>query len=40
MWGLTVSTVLTLFVVPLLYMLFMRRAAARIAAQLQANAAT
>ena len=39
-WGLTVSTVLTLFVVPLLYMLFMRRAAARIAAQLQANAAT
>jgi len=31
-WGLTVSTVLTLFVVPLLYLLFMRRTAQRIAA--------
>ena len=30
-WGLTVSTVLTLFVVPLLYLLFMRRTAQRMA---------
>ncbi len=33
-WGLAVSTVLTLFVVPLLYMLFMRRTAERMAAGL------
>jgi multidrug efflux pump subunit AcrB len=39
-WGLTVSTVLTLFVVPLLYWVFMRRAASRIAAQIQATTAS
>lgn len=39
-WGLTVSTVLTLFVVPLLYLVFMRRAATRIAAKIQATTAS
>ena len=39
-WGLAFSTVLTLFMVPLLYLLFMRRRAGHIAsARAQVNAA-
>ena len=36
-WGLAVSTLLTLFVVPLLYILFMRRSARKIAAKSQST---